>query len=166
MASTPVTLKRSDLKHFLNTSSTATPTWSPINLGVTAAQINYNPTVLEEGYIADTAKTKEVESVSPEMSLEFTIKKGDAVSDYIFSKIWDQKVLGDSYSTLLTVRTAETAVNGAYPAMTQPVSISPQNIGNEAVTAAKMSVTLLFRGDPTYGTFNPTTSTFTPTAGT
>ena len=161
MASTPVTLKRSDLKHFLDTSSTATPTWSAINLGVTAAQISYNPTVLEEGYIADTAKTKEVESVSPEMSLEFTIKKGDSVSDYIFSKIWDQKVLGDSYSTLLTVRTAETAVDGAYPAMTQAVSISPQNLGNEAVTAAKMSVTLLFRGDPVYGTFKPSTSTFT-----
>jgi len=163
MASTPVTLKRSDIKHFLDTSTTSTPTWSAINLGVTAAQISYNPSVLEEGYIADTAKTKEVESLAPEMALEFTIKKGDAVSDYVFEKIWGQKVMGDSYSTLLTVRTAETAVDGAYPAMTQAVSISPQNLGNEAVTAAKMSVTLLFRGDPVDGKFNPTTGTFTAT---
>ncbi len=161
MAIEPVTLKRSDLKHFLNTGTSAVPTWSLINLGVTAAAINYNPAVLEEGYIADVAKTKQVESYAPEMPLAFTAKKNDPVYDFCFEKAWSQAVLSDSYTELVTVRTAETPTEGAYPAKKQAVSISSQDIGNEAVTSLKLNVTLLFMGDPIDGTFNPTTKTFT-----
>ena len=48
-------IKRVKLAHFLNTATTAEPTWSRMNKGITELTTSFNPEVTTEKYIGDDA---------------------------------------------------------------------------------------------------------------
>lgn len=160
---TTAKVKRSQVAHFLNTGTTGSPTWSSIGEGVTSATINYNPQTVEEIYITEDSGTTEVESYKPTMPVEATALNGDAVFEYIDTKRKARSVLDDAHSELLNVWEYETPSGSpaAYPAEKQDVSIQIDDFGGEGGKAAKINFTLNFLGNPTSGSFVPTTGSFT-----
>lgn len=160
---TITTVMRKDLKHYLDTSATATPTWSQINQGVVSASINWNPQIEEEAYIGDESSTKTTTGLSPEMPLDMSAKKGDAVYNFIAALIWSQAIGSDAETDLLTVDASSDPVGGVWPAKKQHVNVSYNSSGGDSIKPLKQGVVLQFMGDPVLGTFAPATGTFAAT---
>lgn len=156
------TVRRSQFKTFLNTGTAEAPTWSLIGDGVTTASINYNPQTSEEVYIHEDSGTTQIESYKPTMPLEATAKKGDPAFDYVDNLRKTRAVLSAAEGEVVNVWLYETPTDGEYPAERQKVSIQIDEFGGDGGSAAKISYTLNFMGDPIIGTFNPSTLTFTP----
>lgn len=156
-------VKRSEFRTFLNTGTTATPVWSLLGDGITSAAINYNPQTTEEVYIHQDSGTTEIESYRPTMPVEAKAVSGDDAFDYIDNLRKSRAVLDDAKSEIVNVWLYEAAVSGAYPAERQPVSVQIDDFGGEGGQTAVINFTINYLGDPTPGTFNPTTGTFTAT---
>ena len=156
-------VKRSEFRTFLNTGTTATPVWSLLGDGITSAAINYNPQTTEEVYIHQDSGTTEIESYRPTMPVEAKAVSGDDAFDYIDNLRKSRAVLDDAKSEIVNVWLYEAAVSGAYPAERQPVSVQIDDFGGEGGQTVVINFTINYLGDPTPGTFNPTTGTFTAT---
>ena len=161
----PITVMRSELKHYLNTGTAEVPVWSQINKGVVTATINWNPQIEDEAYIGDTSSTKFTTGLAPEMPMDMSAKKGDPAYDFVAALIWNQKIGIDAETDLLTVDASAAQVAGVWPAKKQRVSVSYSSSGGDSIKPLKQGVTLQFMGDPEYGTYNPTTGTYTKDVG-
>lgn len=155
------TVKRSQFKTFLNVDTSEDPTWALLGDGITTGKINMNPQTLEETYIHEITGYTEIESYRPTLPLEMTCKAGDAAFDYVDNLRVTRAVLADAHTEIVNVWLYETAVNGAYPAEKQAVSIQVDDFGGDGGTVNKMNFTVNYLGTPVIGTFNPTTLTFT-----
>lgn len=156
-------VKRSDIKHFLNTGTTETPVWSLVGDGVTTAAIQYNPQTTEETYIHQVTGTTMVESYKPTMPVEATAVKGDAAFDYVDNLRKTRAVLDEAKGEVVNVWLYETPTGSAYPAERQAVNISIEEFGGDGGQSGKISYTLNYVGDPVLGTFNPETLAFVAT---
>ena len=155
-------IKRSKLRHFLNTGTSESPAYNLMNLGIQNLTINKNPEYIEEGYIADEVGTKMLESLKPDFQFDINVDETDPVSVYLTEIEWEDKVMEDTFTDIISVQAWKTPVEGAYPAKKYFVSIGVETIGDEALKTMKHSVNAGVRGDAVFGTFNPTTKTFTP----
>ncbi|MFM8321001.1 MAG: phage tail tube protein [Chloroflexota bacterium] len=155
------TVKRSQFKTFLNTGTTQTPIWSLIGDGVTSAVIQYNPQTTEEVYIHQDSGSVEIDAYKPTMPIEAKALNGDAVFEFVDALRKARAVGSAAYAEVVNVWLYETPTTGAYPAEKQSVSIQVEDFGGEGGQPAKINFTINFRGDPTAGTFNPTTLAFT-----
>ncbi|HZW02875.1 MAG TPA: hypothetical protein VFF68_03040 [Anaerolineaceae bacterium] len=162
MALVPTTVKRSQVKTFLNIGTAETPSWKLIGDGVTTAAVEMNPEVTEEQYIHQDSPSKFLEAYSPTMPIEAVAKAGDAVFDYIENLYFTRAILDEAKGEIVHVYLHKTETTGSWPAEKQPVVISVENYGGEK----KLSInyTLNYDGDPVTGSFNPTTATFTADA--
>lgn len=160
-----MTVKRSKLQHFMDTSTTETPSYNLMNTGITSLSINKNPTYLEEGYIADDVGSKQLESLAPEFTFEINVDADDEVSKFLTALEWGDKTLDDVVTSIVSVQLWQTPTgtepNLAYPAKKYNVSISVETIGDEALKTLKHSVTAGVIGDAVFGTFIPSTKAFT-----
>ena len=160
-----MTVKRSKLQHFMDTSATETPSYNLMNTGITCLSINKNPTYLEEGYIADDVGSKQLESLAPEFTFEINVDADDEVSKFLTALEWGDKTLDDVVTSIVSVQLWQTPTgtepNLAYPAKKYNVSISVETIGDEALKTLKHSVTAGVIGDAVFGTFIPSTKAFT-----
>jgi len=160
-----MTVKRSKLQHFMDTSATETPSYNLMNTGITSLSINKNPTYLEEGYIADDVGSKQLESLAPEFTFEINVDASDEVSKFLTELEWGDKTLDDVETSIVSVQLWQTPTgtepNLAYPAKKYAVSVSVETIGDEALKTLKHSVTAGVIGDAVFGTFIPSTKTFT-----
>lgn len=154
-------IKRSQVAMFLNTSTTASPTWSLIGNGVTEQTIAYNPQVSEETYIHQDSGTADVESYKVNIPTPMTAIKGDAVFDFVDGIRKGRKVLADARSQVCIVYLYETPTGGAYEAEKNDCSIQVDDFGGAGGESAKLNFTINLIGDPVIGTFDPTTKTFT-----
>ncbi len=154
--------KRSLFAKFLNTGTSAAPTWSIIGDGVVSATINYNPQVTTEQYIHQDSATTEVDSYQPVLPVEASLMVGDSVLDVIDGLRQSRAVLGDAHKELLMVYLYETPVDNQYPAERQEVSVMVDDFGGDGGSPIKVNFTLNFVGDPVLGKYNPTSKTFTP----
>lgn len=155
-------VKRSQFATYMDTTPSAAATWSLIGDGITDASVNMNPQTSEEVYIHQDSGSTEVESYKPTMPIEASCMAGDAVWEFIDTLRKDRAVLGDAYTDIVNVWLYETPTAGEYPAELQPVAIQIDTFGGPGGESNKINYTINYRGDPTPGTFNPTTSTFTP----
>ena len=155
------TVKRSQFAAFLNVSSDTTPEYALIGDGVTTATINYNPQIREETYIHQDSASKDVERYAPEFPLEQTCKAGDDVFDFIDGLRQSRAVEDAAKTDVVLVYLYEKSTEGKYPAEKQPVSVAIESFGGDGGVANKINYSLNFVGDPTPGTFDPTTKTFT-----
>lgn len=154
-------IKRSQIAAFLNTGTIAVPVWSLIGDGVTEQTIAYNPQTSEEIYIHQDNGTTNVESYKPNIPTPMTAIKGDPVFDYVDTIRKGRKVLTDAETEVCIVYLYETPVAGAYPAEKNACSVQVDDFGGPGGESAKINFTLNLNGDPTEGTFNPTTKAFT-----
>ena len=156
-----MTVKRSEFATYLNIGTIATPDWALLGDGITSASISYNPQTSEEVYIHQDSGTVEVESYKPNMPIEAICKDGDEAWEYLDTMRKARATLSDAVTEIVNVWLYETPTTGAYPAEKQGVSIQFDEFGGDGGSSNKMSFTINYQGDPTVGTFNPTTSTWT-----
>ncbi len=159
---TSSTVKRSKFAAFLNTGTNLSPTWSLIGDGITSAKINYNPKTSEEIFIHQDTGTTEIESYNPVLPIEAQCKSGDPVFDAIDALRQSRAILSDAYKEILLVYLYETPVGSEYPAERQAVSVQVDDFGGDGGSSNKINFTLNFMGDPTLGTYNPSSGAFTP----
>jgi len=156
-------IKRSQFRTFIDVNP-GYQDWALIGDGVTAAEIAYNPEVSEETYIHQDSGSAEVEGYKPNMPIEASAINGDEVFEYIDTLRKGRSVLNGAHTQIVNVWMYEDAQLSAYPAELQDVTISVESFGGDGGASAKINYTIHYRGDPTLGTFNPTTLTFTPAA--
>jgi len=154
-------VKRSQFKAFMNIVPGGTASYKVIGDGVTTGTVNYNPQTSEENYIHEDSGAVEVESYRPTFPIEATAKAGDDVFDFIDGLRKSRAVLADARTDIVMVYLYEDAVEGAYPAEKQNVSIQIDSFGGDGGASAKINYTINFIGDAVAGTFNPTTAAFT-----
>jgi hypothetical protein len=154
-------IKRKLVALYLNTGTIETPTWSLVGNGVTALTINYNPQTSDETYIHQDTGTTDVESYKPTIPAPMTAIGGDPVFEFVDNLRRTRAVLTDARSEICIVYLYEEETTGAYPAEKNTCSIQIDDFGGDGGSSAAISFTINLIGDPTDGTFNPTTSTFT-----
>lgn len=154
-------IKRSQIKHFVNTTSTTGAVYSLLGVGVVTASPAMNPKTLEEIYVHQDSATISVESYAPTLPIEMTADAADAVFQFIDTIRKNRKTLSNAETDIVEVRLYETSSGGAYPATKQSVSVSiDEGIGGDGGTASKIKFTFNYIGDPTQGSFNVSTLAF------
>jgi len=156
---TDVKVKRSEFQTFMDIDP-GYEDWALIGEGVTAGEIAYNPEISEETYIHEDSGNAEIEGYSPNMAIEATAINGDEVFEFIDELRKGRAILDDAHTQIVNVWMYETDTAGAYPAELQDVAISIDTWGGEGGASNKINYTIHYRGDPTTGTFNPTTLTW------
>lgn len=154
-------IKRSQIACFLNTGTSETPVWSLIGEGVTEQTIAYNPQTSETVYINQDSGNVDVESYKPTIPTPMIAISGDEVFDFVDELRKSRAVLSDAESEVCIVYLYETPTTGAYPAEKNACSIQIDDFGGPGGESAKINFTLNLNGNPTVGTFNPTTKAFT-----
>jgi len=148
-------IKRSQVKHFLNTGTVESPVWALISEGVTTGLINMNPNVTTETYIGNNNASIAVESYAPIMAIEATAIAGDDVYDYLDALRKARAVLGAAETEIVNVWIYETPAGGYYYAEKQDVSVQFDSFGGDGGVSAKINYTINYVGNPTDGVFKP-----------
>lgn len=156
-------IKRSLLKTFINTTPSATATYSLLGPGVVSGKINYNPKTTEEINIHEDTASISVDSYAPTMPAEQTANLGDEVFDFVDNLRRTRAIGADAETDIVNVWAYEAAVSGAYPAEKQTVAIAIEDFGGDGGQPVKINYTINYVGDAIPGTFNPTTGTWTAT---
>ena len=132
-------IKRVKLAHFLNTATTAEPTWSRMSKGITELTTSFNPEVTTEKYIGDDNASNSIDSYAPNTPISMTafkIRKTRATGE-------------DCRAQLLNVNIYEEET-GKYYAEKQDVLIQIDSFGGEGNVV--IEYTMLYDGDPVQGT--------------
>lgn len=156
-------VKRSQVATYLNIVPAGPADYALLGEGVVTGLINYNPANTNETYIHEDTATITVDSYAPTMPVEMTAIDGDEVFEFVDALRKARAVLAAAETDIVNVWLYETGGPTAYPAEKQPVSIQIDSFGGDGGTPAKINFTINFVGNPTLGTFNPSTGTFTPT---
>jgi hypothetical protein len=159
---TSITIKRSQVQTFLNTTPSTTATYKLIGDGVNAGEIAMNPKTTEETNIHEDNATITVDSYAPTLPIEQVAKNGDDVFEFIDNLRRTRAVLDDAVTDIVNVWMYETGGPTAYPAEKQSVCIQIDSFGGDGGKAVKIKYTINYVGDPVPGTFNASTSAFTP----
>lgn len=154
-------IKRSKFAAFLNTGGSSAETWSLIGDGVTSMTVSYNPQTSDETYIHQDSGTTDVESYKPTTSVQMTAIQGDEVFDFVDNIRKKRAVLEEARTQICLVYLYETESSGAYPAEKSTCSIQIDDFGGDGGGSNVINFTINFIGDPTSGTFNPSTKAFT-----
>jgi hypothetical protein len=161
----PVPVKRSLIKYFIDTTPESTATYSLVGPGITSAQENMNPQTVDEHYIHEDVGRTELESYRPTIPVEGILHDGDDAYDFVYALYRAYATLDAAKTTMVVVYLNETPTGSEYPAKRHDVVIAVDaGPGGEAGKRATMNYTIYYQGDPTFGTFNPTTLAFTPDA--
>lgn len=155
--------KRSTIQHFLNTSTTATPTWSRLGNAVSSGEIAYNPQTEETADITMDTKVTEITGYARSLAIEGVVYPGDPVFDFIDNLRINMAVLDGLKTELVNVWAYKTPTGtpSVWPAEKVAVNIGIESIGGEGATTAKIKYTIYDAGDPVLGTFEPTGKAFT-----
>jgi hypothetical protein len=157
-------LKRSLFAIFLNTGTSETPAYNLMGEGITSQTVNYNPQTSEENYIHQDSGVTDVESYKLTIPTPQTAIAGDPVFTFVDNLRKNRAVLSDARTDVVLVELYGTETSGAYPAEKNICSIQVDDFGGEGGSSIAINYTVNLIGDPTKGTFDPTTKTFTPAA--
>jgi len=156
-------VKRSEFATYIDCAPDA-ETYSLIGVGVTAAEIAYNPNIVSETYIHENNASAEVEGYSPTMPLEAVCVNGDAVFEFIDGLRKERAILDDAHTSIVNVWLYETPAGTSYEAEQQDVTISIDSYGGDGGAATRINYTISYRGDPLIGDFDTSDNSFTADA--
>lgn len=154
-------IKRSKLAVFLNTGTADAAAYNLIGNGVASQTINYNPQTEEETYIHQDSGNTEVTGYKPTIPTPMTAIKGDPIFDYVDKIRRNRSILDDAKTTVCIVYLYEDAESGAYPAEECDCTVQIDDFGGDGGASAVINFTINLCGEPTQGTFDPTTKKFT-----
>lgn len=146
-------INRDEWVEFLNTTpSEETPNWAIIGVGITDKATDYNTEKTSEKWIIHRNKNVTIDSYGLSSGVEQTAYKGDEVFEFIDDIRFRLKTGAKAETTLLEVdKYSFTGTEDApvYRARQWTVAIEITSHGGES---AKISYTINYVGDPTFGT--------------
>ena len=150
-------IKRSQFLTFLNTGTSANPTWSILGVGITDYGIDYNPQVDTEKWIIEDNARNDHSSNQKQSSVTQKCYKGDDVFEFI-NGARDQL----NFKAQVLDIDRWNGTGNSYPATKSDVIITVTKYMGEN---AEIEYTMYYDGDATEGTvtFAGNTPTFTPT---
>lgn len=155
-------VKRSALKHFLDTTPKATPTYSMISTGVSDLSVGMNPETDTQQWISEDSASTFLKSYGITIDTKQIAFKGDPVYDFVDELGFRQAVLSEAETTLVEARVYMASNDaGPYPAKKWKVNIAVSNYGGPGSDALGIEYAINVMGDPEYGTFDLDTLTFT-----
>ena len=124
-------VKRSLLATYLNTAAIGdAKTWYLIGVGVTSAEISYNPTMESLVFINEDNASAVLTGYAPVMPIEAMAYEGDEAYEFIDAMRKARGILGDAEAEIMHVLLYEDVVQGIYPAEFQSVVISIESFGS------------------------------------
>ena len=150
-------IKRSQFLTYLNTGTSANPTWSVLGVGITEYGIAYNPQVDTEKWIIEDNARNDHSSNQKQGSVTQRCYKGDPVFEFINAGR-DQL----NYKAQVLDIDRWNGNGTTYPAKKNDVIITVENYMGEN---AEIEYTIYYDGDSIDGTvtFSDATPSFTPT---
>lgn len=150
-------INRSQFLTYLNTGTSANPTWSVLGVGITEYGISYSPQVDTEKWIIEDSARNDHTSNQKQGSVTQRCYKGDPVFEFI-SEGRDKL----NYKTQVLDIDRWNGDGSSYPAKMNDVIITIENYMGEN---AEIEYTIYYDGDPVVGevTFSGSTPTFEET---
>lgn len=150
-------VKRSQFLTFLNTGTTANPTWSVLGIGITDYGIDFNPQVDTEKWIIEDNARTDHSSNQKQGSITQKCYKGDDVFEFVYAGI--DKL---NYKTQVLDIDTWNGTGSSYPAKKSDVIITVTKYMGEN---AEIEYDIYYDGDAVEGTATITDGvpTFTPT---
>ena len=146
-------INRDEWAEFLNTKpSEASPNWALIGVGITDKSTDYNVEKSEEKWIIHRNKNVTIDSYGLTSEVEQTCYKGDEVFEFIDDIRYRLKTGSKAETTLLEVdkySVTDEETTPKYRARLWNVAIEISSHGGDT---AKISYTINYTGDPTFGT--------------
>ena len=150
-------IDRSQFLTYLNTGTSASPTWSVLGVGITEYGVAYNPQVDTEKWIIEDSARNDHTSNQKQGSVTQKCYKGDPVFEFI--NAGRDKL---NYKSQVLDIDRWNGTGGSYPAKKNDVIITITNYMGEN---AEIEYDIYYDGDPVEGTvtFTGNTPTFTET---
>ncbi len=156
---------REKLMHFFNIGTAETPEYVLLGDGITSLTEEFNPESGTKQYIHQANGTTSIKSYTPSISVEKEYIKNEKLQQWMDEKIKLLPVGTAAESDYVRLNVMETpTAEGTYPAVKRRCSYQFDNIGGDAGSELKNSMTLGGIGDGIQGTFNVKTGTFTEEA--
>ena len=131
----------------LNTGTTSSPTWTPIDLS-TIFELSFNPQEETYGYICNANDSTEVVGYAPELPQEIVLDNTNPMYKFLFEKFMGFPVGSDlNVPCLIAVPNDEGAATVGY--MWPQAVVSPTALNT---VDGKLTFTLKLNGDPVTGT--------------
>lgn len=155
-------IRRSRFATYLNTAAPGSPyEWALLGVGITSAEITYNPNIETVTYIHEDSGNAEVEGYAPAMPVEATAVKGDPAFDAVDAMRKGRNILTAALTSVLNVWLYETPIHGAYPSEIQAAVIAIESFGGEGGLSSKINYSLNYQGDRALAWFDPLTEVAT-----
>ena len=145
MALIPSTItknKRSQYQKFLDTTPSSTATWKVIGIGITEANVEYNPQVDTEKWIIEDTARSDHSSNQKQISVTQKCYKNDP--EFEFINAGRDKL---NYTSHILEIDTWNGTSGSYPAKMSDCLITIDSYSGEEI-----EYTIYFNGDPTEGT--------------
>ena len=134
--------KRSQYQKFLDITPSTTASWKILGIGISEANVSYNPQVDTEQWIIEDSARNEHTSNQKQISITQKCYKGDPEFEFINSG--RDKL---NYSSHILEIDTWNGTNGSYPAKKSDCLITVTSY-----SGAEIEYTIYFNGDPTVGT--------------
>lgn len=156
---------RENLRHFFNIGTADTPDYVLLGDGITSLTEEFNPESETKQYIHQANGTTNIKSYTPSISVEKEYMKGEKLQKWMDEKVKVLPVGTAAQSDYVRVNILETPTSGGvYPAVKRNCSYQFDNIGGDAGSELKSSMTLGGVGDGIQGYFDVTAMTFSESA--
>ena len=134
--------KRSQYQKFLDTTPSSTATWKVIGIGITEANVDYNPQVDTEKWIIEDTARSDHSSNQKQMSVTQKCYKNDP--EFTFINAGRDKL---NYTSHILEIDTWNGSEGSYPAKKSDCLITITSYSGEEI-----QYTIYFNGDPVEGT--------------
>lgn len=152
---------REKLMHFFNIGSADTPDYVLLGDGITSLTEDFNPESETKQYINQANGTTNIKSYTPSIGVEKEYIKDEKLQKWIDKKVKLLPVGTAAQSDYVRVNIMEEPTSsGVYPAVKRKCSYQLDNIGGDAGSELKSSMTLGGVGDGIQGFFDVTQMTF------
>lgn len=134
--------KRSQYQKFLDTTPSSTATWKVLGIGITEANVEFNPQVDTEQWIIEDSARNDHTGNQKQISVTQKCYKGDPEFEFINAGR-DQL----NYTSHILEIDTWNGSNGSYPAKKSDCLITVTSY-----SGAEIEYTIYFNGNPTVGT--------------
>ena len=135
-------IKRSQYQKFIDITPSSSASWKVVGIGISEANIDYNPQVNTEKWIIEDTARNDHESNQKQLSVTQRCYKGDP--EFAFINSGRDKL---NYTSHVLEIDTWNGSNGSYPAKKSDCLITVTSYSGEEI-----EYTIYFNGDPTEGT--------------